>query len=79
MADISKQVNESLPEHFKRRLLQLLNEYRECFAENSNELGVACDVEMFIKLSEDKPITYRPYRLPLKTGESSRCGSKSFR
>ena len=78
MADISKQVDETLPKHFKRRLLQLLNEYRECFAENSNELGVTHDVEMYIKLSEDKPITYRRYRLAPKTGESSRCGSRAL-
>lgn len=45
------------------KLVQLLNEYRDCFAQSISEIGQAKNVEMKITLIEEKPFTYRPYRL----------------
>lgn len=41
----------------------MVNSYRECFAENTDELGICNTVKMKIKLTDDKSIVYRPYRL----------------
>lgn len=50
-------------EQQKLRLLRLLNKYRECFASTLNELGCAKSTKMEIKLVENKPFSYRPYRM----------------
>jgi transposase InsO family protein len=47
----------------RRQLIKLLNEYRDCFAQDLTELGKAKSVELEINLSEEQPFTYRPYRL----------------
>lgn len=46
-------------------LVDLLNEYRNCFAFNLQELGKTDVVEMSINLKDDEPVVYRPYRLPV--------------
>lgn len=46
------------------RLLTLLNDYRDCFALELDELGRTSISEMHIKLQDDVPISYKPYRLP---------------
>lgn len=48
----------------KNELLNLLNEYRDCFALSMDELGKTPICEMQIKLLDDSPVTYKPYRLP---------------
>lgn len=48
----------------KDRLLCLLNDYRECFALSTNELGLTNITEMKIRLNDNTPVTYKPYRLP---------------
>lgn len=48
----------------KNILLELLNRYRGCFAFNMQELGMTKVAEMTIRLSDDIPVTYKPYRLP---------------
>lgn len=48
----------------KETLLQLLNKYRDCFALNMQELGLTNVSEMTIRLSDNTPVNYRPYRLP---------------
>lgn len=45
------------------RLYLLLQNYRDCFATNLNEIGCVADVEMNINLADNKPVVYRPYRL----------------
>lgn len=48
----------------KLKLINLLNEYRHCFAFNMQELGLTNITEMTIRLNDDTPVTYKPYRLP---------------
>lgn len=50
-------------------LLSLLNRYRDCFAVNLSELGRTNLTEMVIKLKDDTPVVYNPYRMSLKEKE----------
>lgn len=47
----------------KKRLLSLINKYRECFAKSIDEIGCAKSVEISIELEENKPFAYRPYHM----------------
>lgn len=47
----------------KKQLVQLLNEYSDCFSSTTDELGCTDKITMDIKLDSDKPICYRPYRM----------------
>lgn len=47
----------------KAKLVEMLNEFRECFALNLNELGCAKSAKMSIRLENDRPSTYTPYRM----------------
>lgn len=51
------------------RLLALLNTYRDCFALDTSELGVTNISEMHIKLNDETPVSYKPYRLSYKERE----------
>lgn len=63
-------MNTDLDVATKNSLLDILNNWRGCFAENSAELGTVKGCELEIKLTdESKAICYRPYRLPLKERE----------
>lgn len=54
----------------KRKLLELLNEYRMCFATEMSELGCAKGVAMPIDLVPDaKPFHSKPYRTSMKERE----------
>jgi hypothetical protein len=44
-------------------ILKLTNEFRDCFALDSTELGKTNVTDMHIRLHDDVPVTYRPYRL----------------
>jgi hypothetical protein len=44
-------------------VLQLINEFRDCFAVSTKELGNANVKGMQITLQDDIPVSYRPYRL----------------
>lgn len=48
----------------KESLLQLVNEFRDCFALDMSELGNSTISEMHINLNDDSPVAYKPYRLP---------------
>lgn len=63
MMDIAGQLNDELDERQKQALLELLNKYRDCFAESTEELGKCDSTEMKIHLKDDKPVTFVPYRL----------------
>lgn len=52
-----------IEEHEKKKLLELLNEFGDCFAEDTSQLGCARSVEMDICLQDDKPFSYHPYRM----------------
>ncbi|KAJ8909934.1 hypothetical protein NQ315_005653 [Exocentrus adspersus] len=43
-------------------LIALLNEYRDCFALSTSELGCAKSAKLQINLSDNKPFSHRPYR-----------------
>ncbi|XP_076383111.1 uncharacterized protein LOC143260682 [Megalopta genalis] len=47
----------------KSRLLELINEYRNCVALNHNELGRTSVTELKIELLDDEPVFHKPYRL----------------
>lgn len=57
-------IGDKVAEKDKLRLLALLNEYRDCFALSVDELGLTPITEMHIKLTDDSPVSYKPYRLP---------------
>lgn len=50
-------------EQDKLKLLNLINQYRDCFATSLSELGRTELEKMKIELNDDQPIVYRPYRL----------------
>lgn len=47
----------------RQKLFELLDTYRDCFSENNSELGSAKSAEMEIRLNQDQPFTFRPYRM----------------
>ncbi|XP_018577002.1 uncharacterized protein LOC108915453 [Anoplophora glabripennis] len=56
----SVQVDDSIGTKHRQSLLDLLNEFTDCFARSTSELG---NTQMNIVLTDDKPVTYRPYKL----------------
>lgn len=56
-------VGSSVSASQKQSLLNLLREYRDCFALNLSELGTTPISEMHIKLNDESPVLYKPYRL----------------
>lgn len=61
--DIRNQVGPHVTDDQLLQVLHLLNEFRECFAENMTELGKTSIAEMRIDLHDDEPVTFRPYRI----------------
>lgn len=53
----------------KERLLDLLSNYRDCFALDTTELGSTNVLDMHIKLNDQNPVSYKPYRLAHKERE----------
>lgn len=70
--DIFPQIHADLPVAAREKLLNLLNKYRSCFAQNTKELGKTDVVKMDIHLTDDNPVTYRPYRLSFAERETVR-------
>ncbi|CAH2227286.1 jg27653, partial [Pararge aegeria aegeria] len=56
-------INPDISDKQKETVYNLINEYRECFAQNLSELGCTNISELDIKLTDDNPVAYRPYRL----------------
>lgn len=61
--DIKAQLNVNLDISINNNLLKLINEYRDCFATNITETGKTNVTKMSISLTDDLPVTYRPYRM----------------
>lgn len=57
-------IGPKIDEAGKSQLVSMLNDFRDCFALNTKELGVTNITEMNIKLNDSTPVTYKPYRLP---------------
>lgn len=53
-------------------LIKLFNKYEDCIAKSINSLGKVNNFEMSINLSDDKPIHFRPYRVPYSDREIMR-------
>lgn len=66
------QVGKNVSNEDVDKLHKLLQSYRDCFAMNLGEIGLAKDVEMTIDLNDDRPIVYRPYRLSFAEREQVR-------
>lgn len=47
----------------KDSLMEMFCNFRKCFAMNMNEIGLTTKAEIEIKLKDDKPVCYQPYRL----------------
>lgn len=56
-------VDNSIGSNYVIKLTELLNNFRDCFAFSSKELGCITGTEMNIKLNDTTPVVYRPYRL----------------
>ncbi|KAL0828840.1 hypothetical protein ABMA28_003751 [Loxostege sticticalis] len=65
-------IDHDLSDVEKQQLLDLLNNYRDCFAFDLSELGSTSAGEMKIILQDDLPVVYRPYRLAIKEKEKVR-------
>uniref|UniRef100_A0A1Y1KQJ6 Reverse transcriptase domain-containing protein n=1 Tax=Photinus pyralis TaxID=7054 RepID=A0A1Y1KQJ6_PHOPY len=70
--DIKGRLGSNLNESECILVLNLINEFRNCFAGNTTELGKTTVTEMQIRLNDDVPVTYRPYRLAYPERESVR-------
>jgi hypothetical protein len=57
-------IGEDLTQNQQQQLLDLVNEFRDCFALDLDELGMTDITEMHIKLEDNSPVSYKPYRLP---------------
>lgn len=52
----------ALSDNVQEKLNALLKKYKRCFATNNFELENV-DIEMEIRLTNNEPVCYRPYRL----------------
>ena len=57
-------VGESLDEHQKEKLDQILSSFKDCFAETLEDLGRCKNTQMEISLSTDKPVVGKRYQVP---------------
>lgn len=55
-----------ITEHEKGQLLGLINKYKTCFSTSLCNLGCAKSTKMEIRLNDNEPFTYRPYRMAEK-------------
>ncbi|KAJ8914198.1 hypothetical protein NQ315_015971 [Exocentrus adspersus] len=61
--EIDLNIDAQVPCSIKTQLLHLVNKYRKTFSESLQELGTTHLTEMKLLLTDDRPVTYRPYRL----------------
>lgn len=55
-------INKELALDKKEKIIDLINQYRDCFATSLKEIGCSKNTKMKIKLNSEKAIIYRPYR-----------------
>lgn len=56
-------LNPNLTESETKNIVHLVNEFRDCFAQSTMELGKTDVAKMSIHLMDNSPVVYRPYRL----------------
>lgn len=61
--NLAPTISPSLDEETQNKLLDLINKYRHCFAENLSEIGKSKIGEFSIELEDNTPVFYKPYRL----------------
>lgn len=54
----------------KDSLMNMFCDFRDCFAINIKEIGLTTKAEIEIKLKDDKPVCYQPYRLSYSQRET---------
>ena len=54
---------QDVPAYAREKVIEILNSYRDCFAQNMSELGKTNIAEIEIELTSSTPVYYRPYRL----------------
>lgn len=69
LEELDQVMEPTTSKELKRKLLELINKYRDCFARETSELGKAKDGALEIRLMDNEPIAYRPYRLSYKERE----------
>lgn len=62
-------INQNLNTEQKDEVYRLIEKYRDCFAQNLSEIGCTDISELEIKLTDETPVTYRPYRLSIAEKE----------
>lgn len=63
---------DGLDTHTQDRLYKLLQQYRNCFAQDLRELGCTHETEIKIDLHDNSPVFYRPYRMSYSEREKVR-------
>ncbi|KAK9736992.1 hypothetical protein QE152_g11084 [Popillia japonica] len=66
-------LNPNVNDKDESNLIKILNDYRDCFAKNLQELGVSSTVKCKIETVTEEPVTFRPYRLSYAEREKVRC------
>lgn len=56
-------INKKLSQTQRDSIVNLVNKYRPCFAQELSELGCTSLTEMNIELNDNSPVVHRPYRL----------------
>lgn len=56
-------IGENTTDEQRRAIKNLLHKYKECFSSCLKDLGFTNVVEMDIRLNNEEPVVYRPYRL----------------
>ena len=67
-ANVNKPIQPDIgtaPEHERREICKLINEFSDIFVEKDIELGRTNVIEMRLDTGDTKPIRQRPYRVPL--------------
>jgi hypothetical protein len=63
LANIKNQLGPDVGEDQRNKILEFINEFRDCFASTTGELGKTHATDMHLRLHDDVPVTYCPYRL----------------
>lgn len=65
-------INSELTQEQTLLVINLINKYRSCFALTLSEIGCTDITDMQIKVNDESPVVYRPYRLSHSEREKAR-------
>ncbi|KAH0808186.1 hypothetical protein GEV33_014604 [Tenebrio molitor] len=66
---VPSEVNTDLTAEEATPVIELINEYKDLVARNMKQIGCTNLTEMDIKLTDDRPVFYRPYRMSFSERE----------